>query len=71
MNETIAQFIPAAIWIILSIIPAIKLLGRLGKSRWWAAITLVPVLGIVILLWIVAYSRWPLAEDSRLVRSFE
>jgi hypothetical protein len=71
MGEEVAQLIPFALMFILSIIPAIKLLSRLGKNRWWAAITLVPGFGIVILLWIVAYSRWPLTDQTRMAHTFE
>jgi uncharacterized membrane protein YhaH (DUF805 family) len=64
MNESVAQLIPFTLWVVLSVIPALKLLGRLGKSRWWAALVVVPFLGVVVLLWIVAYARWPRVEQS-------
>ena len=68
--EAIAQFIPFVLSVALSIVPAIQLLGRIGKSRWWAAFTFIPGFGVIILLWIVAYSRWPPAKQS-VVGQFE
>jgi hypothetical protein len=43
---------------ILSIIPAVRLLRRVGKSRAWALLALYPGGGVIILLWVIAYSRW-------------
>jgi hypothetical protein len=55
-------------WIIVIIVlalygvPAAKILGRAGYSKWWTIVFFVPVLNIVA-LWVFAYSRWPAAPD--------
>ena len=39
----------------LLFIPAVK---KAGFSVWWVALSLVPVVGL-ILLWVFAYAKWP------------
>ncbi len=43
----------------LLFIPAVK---KAGFSGWWVALSLVPFAGVV-LLWVFAYSKWPLYPD--------
>ena len=43
----------------LFFIPAVK---KAGFSGWWAALSLVPVFGLV-LLWVFAYAKWPSYPD--------
>ena len=43
----------------LLFIPAVK---KAGFSGWWVALSLVPVVGLV-LLWVFAYSKWPSCPD--------
>jgi len=43
----------------LLFIPAVK---KAGFSRWWVALSLIPVLGL-FLLWVFAYARWPSYPD--------
>lgn len=40
-------------------IPIIKLLGKVGLSRYWGLLLIIPVLGIWTLLMILAFARWP------------
>jgi len=53
----ITQFVPYLLLIVLTAIPAWRLFGRVGMSRWWTLMSLVP-LGMIVILWIVAYARW-------------
>jgi len=55
----LAQLLLPAILTVLLIIPAVRVLARMGKSRWWALFALFPIFGIIVLMWILAYSRWP------------
>jgi hypothetical protein len=57
MSPELMQFVPYVILVILSIIPSWILFGRLGMSRAWALLSFVP-LGIIIIVWIVAFRRW-------------
>ena len=45
-------------------IPIIKLLGKVGLSRYWGLLLIIPVLGIWILLMILAFARWPAQRTS-------
>lgn len=38
-----------------------RIIGRAGFSPWWALITLVPIVNLVM-LWIFAFGRWPVLE---------
>ena len=40
------------------VVPLWRILPRAGLSPWWALVAIVP-LGLVILLWMLAFKRWP------------
>jgi uncharacterized membrane protein len=56
------SLLPFAFWIVVTIIPSIKLLRRVGMHPALAVLNLLPFLGLIILVWIVAYSQWPKAR---------
>jgi hypothetical protein len=39
--------------------PFWAILGKIGRSRIWLFLLLIPVLGTVVLLWFVAFAKWP------------
>ena len=45
-------------WAVFAI-PLIALVSRLRLSRWWMTFLIVPFYGAIVLLWIVAFKRWP------------
>ena len=55
--ESVSQFIPYLLLIVLTAIPAWRLFERTGMSRWWTLLSVVP-LGMIIILWVAAYGRW-------------
>lgn len=57
--QDIMQLLPIVVFGVLLVIPTVRVLARMGKSRWWALFALVPIFGIIVLMWILAYSRWP------------
>ncbi|HUL05955.1 MAG TPA: hypothetical protein VLV76_06445 [Candidatus Acidoferrum sp.] len=57
--QGLLQLPPIIIVTIALLIPTVRVLRRMGKSRWWALFALVPIFGIIVLMWILAYSRWP------------
>jgi hypothetical protein len=59
--DVLIQLVPALIWTVLLGVPLYFILGRAGLSRWWLAIAIVPMIGAVVVLWIVAFARWPAA----------
>jgi len=52
------HFVPLIFQIAIVIVPAVKLLRRVGKSWAWTLVSFVPGIGPIILIWIVAFSRW-------------
>jgi uncharacterized membrane protein YhaH (DUF805 family) len=44
---------------IATFIPAWRIVVRVGMSRWWSLIAFVPFVGMLIILWIIAYQPWP------------
>ena len=61
------QLLPFAIWLVIILIPAISICKRVGKTRWWAVLAIVPpFLGLIIFLYIIAYSRWTVSTSYNL-----
>ena len=56
--DTIAQLGPFVFWSLICLIPAILICKRVGKTRWWAALMILPFAGPIIFPFIFAYSRW-------------
>jgi len=59
MNAEPIQFLPLAVWYVVTGVPAFVILRRTGLSRWWALFIIIPIVGAVIVLWIVALRQWP------------
>jgi len=55
----LAQFLPLAVWYVITGIPGFRIIRRTGLSAWWALFLIIQAFGAVIVLWIVAYRRWP------------
>lgn len=49
----------------LAAFPCAIILRRLGFSAWWALTCFVPA-AIIIFLWYVALTRWPVPESANL-----
>ena len=43
------------------VIPLAKLLSRLGFNQAWALLSFIPIAGVV-LLWVIAFVQWPIAD---------
>jgi uncharacterized membrane protein YhaH (DUF805 family) len=56
--DTFTQLLPFAIWSVLSLIPALSICKRVGKTRWWSVIALLPFIGPIVFMFIIAYSQW-------------
>ena len=54
----ITSLLPLVIWSLIAVIPSISLCWRTGKTRWWAAVAIIPFIGPLVLLFVFAYSRW-------------
>ena len=53
-----AVLLPHLILVVLTAIPAWFLFGRVGFSRWWTLLSLLP-LGMIVILWLLVLRRWP------------
>ncbi len=45
-------------WMVAVIVPAARILGRLGYSGWWAVLVPISPLNLIG-LWVLAFARWP------------
>ncbi len=60
-NELPGIIVRLAFYLILVVaimIPSWRILRRTGLSPWWSLLAFVPV-GFVVVLWLIAYRRWP------------
>ena len=62
MSVGIAQFIPLFVLFLLYAVPMFFILPKAGFSRWWLLMIIVPVFGLVILLCVLAFSKWSTRE---------
>jgi len=44
-------------------IPFVRILRRVGLSRWWSVLTITPMVNLIG-LWTLAYMRWPAIDDA-------
>jgi hypothetical protein len=65
MNEEgIATLLVLTLYVLVLIVPAVKVLPRVGFSGWWSILIFVPLVNIIA-LWIFAFGRWPIDERIR------
>jgi ATP/ADP translocase len=48
---------------LIFVIPAVKILRKVGYSGWWVITSLIPIVNIVM-FWLFAFARWPLEERA-------
>ena len=65
--DVLLSAIPLASWTLALAIPLFFILNRVGKSRWWILIALFPIVGGTILIWIIAFCKWPAAQTREQV----
>ncbi len=65
---TVFFFIIFAIMIVVILVPASKILRKMGYSGWWSLLYFAP-LGPIIGLWILATSKWPLEERAEAAKA--
>lgn len=49
------------IFVILGI-PILAMLTRIGRTKTWIFSLFIPYVGLVVLLWLIAFTRWPKFE---------
>ncbi len=53
-----------AILAVVMYVPTAKIFAMAGKTKYWALLQIIPVIGHIVLLFILAFSKWP-AVDGR------
>jgi uncharacterized membrane protein YhaH (DUF805 family) len=61
--EGLVGLIIIAVWVLVFIVPAAKVLRRVGFSGWWSILAVVPLVGIIA-FWIFAFVRWPIDKAA-------
>ena len=54
----VVMLLPSLVMILLPLIPVIYPLKRVGMSLAWALLLLFPFFGFVVVVWVIAFSRW-------------
>jgi hypothetical protein len=57
-SMSIWHWIVVLLYIFVLVFPVARILSRLGMSRWWSALAIIPLLNLVG-LWILAFVPWP------------
>jgi hypothetical protein len=58
------MLLPSVVFALLPLIPAIYLLKRVGMSLAWALLLLLPMFGLIVLVWFVAFWGWRGAPEE-------
>jgi hypothetical protein len=53
------EWVPFLSWYVIGGIPTFIIIRRAGMSGWWGLFLVIPIVGFVIVLWILAFVRWP------------
>lgn len=59
MESGIFQFLPLLLWSLILIVPFYFILKRTGLSQWFLLLFLLSFIGFLILIWVIAFIRWP------------
>jgi hypothetical protein len=58
-RQSFAQFAPLLFWYAITVVPTFLVIRRTGMSPWWGLLLIFPLLGFVVVLWIIVFARWP------------
>jgi len=51
------------LYILIFVIPVWKIVSKAGYSGAWSLLVVIPVLNIIV-LWVFAFSRWPIIDRA-------
>jgi hypothetical protein len=57
------SWIPLIIWTLIFLGPLYRLLERTGLSLGWTFLGLIPIGGGLVLLYMIAFSKWPAVRE--------
>jgi hypothetical protein len=63
-SRSVVQFAPLVFWYAITVVPTFFVVRRTGMSPWWGLLLIIPLVGFVILLWIIAFARWPMRSET-------
>jgi len=52
------ELLPSLMLALLPLIPVLYLLKRVGMSLAWALLLIIPMFGLTVLVWVIAFGRW-------------
>jgi uncharacterized membrane protein YhaH (DUF805 family) len=61
----LVQIAPAVILSLLMLIPYLRILRRIGRSRWWCVLLFIPFVGWLIVPWTIAFMRWDVSPEAK------
>lgn len=63
-SDGVTLLIWLTLWVLIFVVPIVKVLNRVGFSGWWSILWFVPLVNLIA-LWIFAFARWPIDEPTR------
>lgn len=61
MENRLVQYLVA---VALTAYPTWRIIKRTGLNQYWAALILIPGLGVLIILIMLAFSDWPINDEG-------
>ena len=60
-THTFVGLVFVIIVLAITVIPFFRIFQRTGRSGWWALLMVIPLINLVV-LWIIAFARWPAVD---------
>jgi predicted PurR-regulated permease PerM len=61
--DTVLGLVIIAILSAITLVPFVRIFQKAGRTGWWAALMLIPIINIVV-LWVFAFSHWPALDRN-------
>jgi Na+/melibiose symporter-like transporter len=62
-TDAFLGFATIAVLVAITVVPFVRIFQKAGRTGWWAALMLIPIVNILV-LWIFAFSRWPALDRN-------
>ncbi len=62
--DAVSLILPMLFYVVLQAVPLALIVKRTGNSRWWLLFALVPILGLCVMMWILAFIKWPMQNRN-------
>ena len=57
-SAILVQLAPMLFIMVVLVFPFVRILRRAGRSGWWVLLLFIPLIGWLILPWVIAFMRW-------------